>query len=205
MTVRSLNLGRGLVSSTRLPDASGATLSRPGIDTSEWLDVELPATVLGALVDAGEYGDPFVDARLREIPGQGPPATNFSNHPMPEDSPFAQPWWYRKSFRVDTPRHARLQLDGINYRANVWLNGELIANDKAVVGAYRDYVLDITDRLHPGDNVLAIEVSAPDECDLAITWVDWNPSPPDKNMGFLVGFSWRPFFVISRRRLTSID
>ena len=52
MTVRSLNLGWGLVSSTRLPDASGATLSRPGIDTSEWLDVELPATVLGALVDA---------------------------------------------------------------------------------------------------------------------------------------------------------
>jgi len=183
MTGRALNAGWQLVSSQRLHDATGSTLSQPGVDTEEWLGIDLPATVLGALVDAGEYGDPFVDARLKEIPGQGPPATNFSNHPMPADSPFAQPWWYRKAFTVDAPKHVRLALDGINYRANVWLNGKLIADSRQLVGAYREHVIDITAELTAGDNVLAIEVSAPDECDLAITWVDWNPSPPDKNMG----------------------
>src|SRR5262249_32672012 len=38
-----------------------------------------------------------------------------------------------------------------------------------------------------GTNALAVEVFAPEEKDLAITWVDWNPSPPDKNMGLWRG------------------
>ena len=32
-------------------------------------------------------------------------------------------------------------------------------------------------------NALAVEVFAPDRNDLALTWVDWNPTPPDKDMG----------------------
>ena len=32
-------------------------------------------------------------------------------------------------------------------------------------------------------NVLAVQIFAPTETDLAITFVDWNPAPPDKNMG----------------------
>ena len=32
-------------------------------------------------------------------------------------------------------------------------------------------------------NTLAVEVFPPEPGDLAWTWVDWNPMPPDKNMG----------------------
>ena len=47
------------------------------------------------------------------------------------------------------------------------------------------------DTLKVGDpNALAVEVFAPTENDLAITFVDWNPAPPDKNMGL-----WRAVYV----------
>jgi exo-1,4-beta-D-glucosaminidase len=35
----------------------------------------------------------------------------------------------------------------------------------------------------PGTNVLALQIWAQTETDLGITFVDSNPSPPDKNMG----------------------
>ena len=38
--------------------------------------------------------------------------------------------------------------------------------------------------------MLAVQVFAPTEHDLAITFVDWNPAPPDKNMGL-----WRDVYV----------
>jgi len=41
--------------------------------------------------------------------------------------------------------------------------------------------------VHSGKNVLAVEVIAPTEKDLGINWVDWNPTPPDKNMGLWRG------------------
>ena len=46
-------------------------------------------------------------------------------------------------------------------------------------------------RVKPGaENVLAVQVFAPTENDLAITFVDWNPAPPDKNMGL-----WREVYL----------
>jgi exo-1,4-beta-D-glucosaminidase len=166
--------------------AGGGVLSRPGIDTTSWYPARLPATVLGALIDAGRFPDPFFGTNLAEIPGQGPPGKNFSNHPMPPDSPFRVPWWFRKELapsEVPT-RHATLELDGINYRANLWLNGELIAAADQLAGAYRHHELDLTGRLRQDQpNVLAVEVLPPEPSDLALSWVDWNPAPPDKNMG----------------------
>ena len=152
----------------------------------------VPATVLGVLAERGVIADPFVGTNLRELPGYGPPAQNFSNHPMPDDSPFAVPWRFRRTVRVpaDTGRYLRLRFDGINYRANAWLNGEPLGEE--LVGAYRVFELDVTERLlRDRANELVIEVTAPTPCDLAITWVDWNPSPPDKNMGI-----WRDVWLV---------
>jgi exo-1,4-beta-D-glucosaminidase len=112
---------------------------------------------------------------------------------MPEDSPFSVPWWYRREFYVaqEGGETVTLKFDGINYRANVWLNGKLIANGEEIVGSYREFELDISQYVRrSGPNVLAIEISPPKACELAITWVDWNPSPPDKNMGI-----WRDVWL----------
>src|SRR5262249_60466621 len=51
---------------------------------------------------------------------------------------------------------------GINYRANVWLNGQKIADERDVAGTYRSYEFDVTKVLLPRQtNALALEISAP--------------------------------------------
>ena len=48
----------------------------------------------------------------------------------------------------------------------------------------REFELDITERVRrDGPNAMAVKIHPPTTCDLALTWVDWNPHPPDKNMG----------------------
>jgi len=109
---------------------------------------------------------------------------NFSNIAMQTDSPYAVSWWYRKQFAAPasyTGKTVWLNFKGINYRANVFLNGKQIANSDDVAGAWRTYEFNVTSTLKPGrENVLAVQVFAPTENDLAITFVDWNPAPPDK-------------------------
>jgi exo-1,4-beta-D-glucosaminidase len=88
-------------------------------------------------------------------------------------------------------RRLWLIFDSINYRANIWLNGKQIAKAEDVAGAWRTYEFNVTDAAKTGaENVLAVQVYAPTENDLAITFVDWNPAPPDKNMGL-----WREVYV----------
>jgi exo-1,4-beta-D-glucosaminidase len=185
------------VQSSEVVDESGERLTRPdtagAVDDTTWIPADLPATLLGALVEAGEIDDPYLGTNLRLLPGQGPPAVSFANHPMPPDSPFRVPWWYRKRFTVPAgaPPYLTLRLDGVNYRADVWLNGRLVADRGRVAGAYRVHELDVTGLVDPGgENTLALAVHAPAPCDLAINWVDWNPSPPDKNMGL-----WRDVWL----------
>ena len=84
MRPRELSINRGwqLQSSTQVA-AGGEVVSTPSAPDSAWIPTDLPATVLGALVDHGLYPDPFYADNLRRIPGQGPFAQNFSNHEMP--------------------------------------------------------------------------------------------------------------------------
>jgi exo-1,4-beta-D-glucosaminidase len=168
--------------------APGDVISRPAYQPKGWYTVTVPTTVVAALVKEKVYPDPDFGMNLRQFPGMSYPiGTNFSNRAMEEDSPFAVPWWYRKTFvlsAADKGKTIWLDFNGINYRANIWLNGKQIANIEQVAGAWRSYEFNITDIAHAGtENALAIEVWAPQKDDLAITFVDWNPAPPDKNMG----------------------
>ena len=171
--------------------AEGATLSTPKFEVRDWLDVDVPTTVVAALVKHKIYNDPDFGMNLRSFPGVTYDiGMNFAEYPMAADSPFNVPWWYRKEFVLPASLKGRsiwLNFDGINYRANIWLNGKLLANSNDVVGAWRTYQFDITGAVAAGKNVLAIEVHAPTENDLGITFVDWNPQPPDKNMGLWKG------------------
>ncbi len=167
----------------------GENASMPGFDVQGWLRTSVPSTVLAAQVAAGVFPDPYFGANLRSIPGTSYPIGKiFSKIPMAEDSPYRCGWWYRTEFTAPAAKNRDdrfwLHFDGINYRANVWLNGHKIADTASVAGAYRNYDFDATELLLPGKaNVLAVETFAPTEKDLGINWVDWNPSPPDKDMG----------------------
>ena len=103
-------LGRGLA-------AGGAEISRPGFDDRR------VGGDLGAVDGAGGAGarrrgptDPYYGDNLEKI------ATE----------PFAVPWWYRTEFTVEEPlpAEARLVFEGINYSADVWLNGERIGGPR---------------------------------------------------------------------------
>jgi len=141
------------------------------------------------------YPDPYFGMNLRSIPGTSyRVSANFSNIAMPPDSPFRHSWWYRTKFDLPAAYRGKtvwLGFDGINFRANVWVNGRQIADAKQMAGAWRVWQLDITAAARPGEsNVLAVEVFPPLPHDLAITFVDWNPLPPDKVMGL-----WRDVWV----------
>src|SRR3972149_6691699 len=166
----------------------GAVISKPGYSTGGWHRATVPTTVVAALVADGTYPGPHFGTNLRTIPGTSYEiGTNFSNLPMPDDSPFRLPWWYRTEFTVPAAARGKtlwLRFGGINFRSNMWLNGRRLADADETAGAFRIHELDVTGIARPGEaNALAVEVFAPQPNDLAITFVDWNPMPPDKVMG----------------------
>ena len=182
-----LHDGWGLQSACNVSDA-GAAISSPDYNPARWLAASVPTTILAAQVAAGLYKDVYFGMSLRSIPGASYPiGENFSNLPMPPDSPYRCGWWYRKQFdvpAVEPGGRFSLQFDGINYSADIWVNGKRIADQSQVRGAYRTYEFDISQLIHAGaKNVVAVEVFAPTEKDLGMNWVDWSPMPPDKNMG----------------------
>ncbi len=183
----TLRDGWSLQSSCKV-EKDGELISTSKFVPTGWYSVSVPTTVVAALVKQKVYPDPEFGMNLRKLPGMDYPiGANFSNIPMQQDSPFMVPWWYRKQFTIpESFRGKTIWLDfgGINYRANIFLNGKKIAGKDEVAGAWRTYEFNITDVAHVGAaNVLAVEVYSPTDRDLAITFVDWNPAPPDKNMG----------------------
>src|SRR6516225_1686446 len=176
-------------------DAKGEVISTPAFAAKGWHSATVPSTVVAALVKDKTLPDPFPEMTLRSFPGVTyPVGANFSNIAMATDSPYAVSWWYRKAFTVPAAYKGKtiwLKFNGINYRANIFLNGKQIAKSDDVAGAWRTYEFNITAAAKPGtENVLAVQAWAPTDHDLAITFVDWNPAPPDKNMGL-----WREVYV----------
>ncbi|HXJ47388.1 MAG TPA: glycoside hydrolase family 2 protein, partial [Candidatus Dormibacteraeota bacterium] len=183
----SLNAGWQIQSSCEAK-ATGEQISTAGFAATGWHKTTVPNTVVGALVDDKTYPDPTYGTNLKNLPGMNySSATFFALQDMPEGSPFKCSWWWRKEFSVPSSgagKHMALHFPGINYRANVWLNGKKIADTKDVVGTYRIFEFDVTSALKAGSpNTVALEIFAPGKDDLGITWVDWNPTPADKDMG----------------------
>jgi exo-1,4-beta-D-glucosaminidase len=176
--------------------AVGDQISTAGFNIAGWHKVDIPATVVGALVTDKTYPDPDYALNLDSFPGMSHSNKQlFANMDMPEGSPFKCSWWYRTEFSspAGADKNVWLNFLGINYRANIWVNGQKIADTNDVAGTYRAYEFNITKFLKPGGaNALALEVFAPEKYDLGITWVDWNPTPPDKNMGI-----WKEVFLTS--------
>ncbi len=179
-------------------EAKGEAISTPEFSPKGWHELTVPSTVVAALVNDKTLPDPFFGMNLRQFPGVTYPiGANFSNIPMAPDSPYTVSWWYRKPFSIPASYKGKtiwLKFDGINYRANIWLNGKQIANSDDVAGAWRTYEFNVTSTAKAGaENVLAVQTYAPTDHDLAITFVDWNPAPPDKNMGL-----WRDVYLTTQ-------
>jgi exo-1,4-beta-D-glucosaminidase len=196
--------GWKLVSSTTLK-ADGAAISTAGYDDGAWVPVsKMPATVLEILQEAGIYPNLYFGKNLRTE--------------VPQDL-YQQDWWYRTTFTAPAGyRTYQLNFPGINYRADIWLNGHRIADSTQIVGMYTDHTLDVTPWLVSGKpNTLAVRV-IPERAiqdvngvELADSWYDWinwrylgyqgpgkNPANgnsfvPDRNAGIFKPVQLRAF------------
>jgi exo-1,4-beta-D-glucosaminidase len=183
--------------------APAEKISIPGFDSAKWHRSDIPATVVGVLVTDKSLPDPNFGTDLKNFPGMYfSDKIFFANVDMPEGSPFACSWWFRTEFTAPAAASAAktdwLHFNGINYRANIWLNGQKIADAKDVAGTYRTFEFNVSKYLkHGAPNALAVEIFAPGKDDLGITWVDWNPTPPDKDMGI-----WKEVFLTESADVT---
>ncbi len=139
-------------------------------DTNNWYNTKVPSTVLATLVENGIYKDPYFGKRLNDIPTEQ----------------FNDSWYYRLEFELSSEQVENTTLisfDGINYKANIWLNGKIISDNETVTGAFRQFQFDISDKVLSEKNILVVEVIPPKPGDFSIGFVDWNPNPPDNNLG----------------------
>lgn len=169
-------LGSWEIQSTAKAPEPGSEVALDGFSTSGWLPVSGRATVMAGLIENGLFPDIFYSDNMRAV-----------EEPDASGTMFVIPWWYRTTF-VTGPaapgEHTVLRLNGLNPSAEVWLNGEQIADRSVVAGAYPVVELDLTPHVHEGRNTLALRVApAETRTQLSIGWVDWNPTPPDNNMG----------------------
>jgi exo-1,4-beta-D-glucosaminidase len=171
------------ISSSSGMNENGSAVSDASYTAEKWYPATVPSTVFGTLVENKVYPDPYYGTNIESVPGY----TKERDRKQPADSPFAVPWWYRTVFSLPAEMKGKniwINFHSINYQANIWLNGHLVADTTAIEGAYRLYNLNISEYARPGEkNCLALEIFPPKGNDLTITWVDWNPTPPDRGMG----------------------
>ena len=126
--------------------AKGEEISRPGFQTSGWHPATVPGTVLTTLVNNKVYPEPLYGENNR--PDQIP------------ESLCRTPYWYRTTFKTPATyagRSSWLNFDGINYTAEVWVNGATVGRMK---GAFARGVFDISKLVKPGETAtLAVLVT----------------------------------------------
>jgi hypothetical protein len=139
-------LGSWRLSPAPLIDVAGDGLSQPDFDDSRWYEAIVPGTVLTTLIARGVYPDSDYGLNNLAIP----------------DSLSRQDYWYRSAFILPSnlqDKELRLTFKGINYAAEVWVNGVRVGEIK---GAFIRGVFDVTHLLRAGRrNAVAVRVSPP--------------------------------------------
>ena len=125
---------------------AGPSVALPGFKPDAWYAATVPGTVLTTLVNNHVYPEPLYGENNR--PDKIPESLAHSSY------------WYRTVVGVPkafSGRQVWLNFDGINYSAEVWVNGKQVG---AMRGAFTRGVFDITSLVKPGQNaVLAVLVT----------------------------------------------
>src|SRR5664279_3489156 len=136
------------------PGIDGEVLSSALYRPLDWISTTVPSTVVAAQVAAGIIKDPFYGMNLRKLPGMDYPiGVQFANLAMLDSSPYKCGWWYRTQFRLPAGfagRNLALHLEGLNYRADLWLNGKQIASKNDIAGVWRVFELNLASGLSYG-------------------------------------------------------
>ncbi|GHT77517.1 hypothetical protein AGMMS50262_18720 [Bacteroidia bacterium] len=114
---------------------AGSEISQAVFDDSDWLIATVPGTVLTTYLNNGAIPDPnFGDQQLQI-----------------SDAYFTADFWYRNSFIIPETyrgKHIFLNFDGINWKADVYVNGQSAGR---IEGAFIRGKFDITDFVTVGE------------------------------------------------------
>jgi beta-mannosidase len=124
--------------------AAASTVSSADFHPEGWYAATVPGTVLTTLVNDHVYPEPLYGENMRSIP----------------ESLNKTSYWYRTDFAVPSSykgRHVWLHFAGVNYAAQIWVNGHEAGNMR---GAFIRGDFDISEFVKPGRSaVLAVLVS----------------------------------------------
>jgi hypothetical protein len=178
-------------------EADGELISRPNFAPRDWYKATVPGTVLTSLADDGVFPEPLYGENNRSIP----------------ESLCRTSYWYRTTVSVPAGfkgRRVWLKFQGINYIANVWVNGRHVGD---IRGAFARGDFDVTGDVSPGsDATIAVQIQPPGHPSeahdktlatgtgrnggamgadgptflAAVGW-DWMPAIRDRDMGI-----WQP-------------
>ena len=126
--------------------SDGARISSHDFDDSHWYAAVIPGTVLTTLVARGVYPNPDFGLNNMAIP----------------ESLSHQKFWFRTHFTAPASTLSgdpTLTFLGINYHAQIWLNGHQLGE---ITGAFDRGIFNVAGLLTSGDNTLAVLISPPD-------------------------------------------
>lgn len=188
----------------------GSAISQPGYAANSWTPAVVPGTVLTSFVKAGKYPEPLYGLNNLQIP----------------EALCRTSYWYRTEFVVPKShqnRHTWIRFDGVNYMADVWVNGHSVGSIK---GAFARGLFDVSRWVTPGSRAaVAVKILPPnhpgvpheqtlaggtgpnggatgaDGVTIAATvgW-DWIPGIRDRDMGL-----WQPVTLFSTGDVTIHD
>ncbi|MGL5937605.1 MAG: glycosyl hydrolase 2 galactose-binding domain-containing protein [Phocaeicola sp.] len=122
--------------------ASGSEISTTAFTPEGWVIATVPGTVLSSYKNVGAVADP-----------------NYAdNQHYISESFFNSNFWYRDEFDIPADfkqERIFLNFDGINWKANIFVNGKQVGR---IEGAFKRGKFDVTDVVTPGKNVIAVEI-----------------------------------------------
>jgi hypothetical protein len=136
--------GNWRVQRASLVTESGEQISTSAFVDKDWMVATVPGTVLTSYLNDGAIVNPDFGDNQYAI----------------SDSFFCADFWYRDEFTSpvlrDPRQHMWLNFDGINWKAEIYLNGQKVGR---IDGGYMRGRFDVTALVHPGAvNALAVRV-----------------------------------------------
>ena len=156
--------------SVKLAGLDEKVISQNGYDSRSWYKAVVPGTVLGSLTLSKVIEDPTFGINMKNV----------------DTLQFKKPWWYRTTFKLnatDLKKNVALRFNGINYRADLWINGKRVAGSDTFAGTFRMYTFNINPYIQNGENTIALKLSQYAYGEYSLGFCDWNPIPSDRSMG----------------------
>lgn len=119
-----------------------SSLSQPGVNVSSWYRVGSRSTVMAGLLENGVYNETelFYSDNME----------NLADQPI-----FKERWIYREEFTIypSNNQYFTLKTHGITSKADIYVNGALIATSEQQDGSYGGHQYELKTTFGPGSTV----------------------------------------------------